>query len=104
MWFSTFLAALLTFGTFALCALLTVVAGDICWPPRLGAVLVGGAVFLQGFIFADPDRFTRKLRSGITLQQRIMHISFTAAVFGTLFGALGDLMPSIYGVAVCTTR
>ncbi|HET6395814.1 MAG TPA: hypothetical protein VFF91_03125 [Pseudoxanthomonas sp.] len=104
MWFSVLLGAVLTFGTFGACALLTVLVGDICWPPRFGAILIGCAVFAQGLIFADPNRFSRKLSSGITLQQRIMHISFVATIFGTLFGAFGDLFPSIYGVAVCSAR
>ncbi len=101
MMVSALLAALLVFGSFAATALLTFLFGDICWAPRIGATLVGAAVFLQGYIFADPDHFSRKLNSGITLQQRLMHITFTAAVFGTLLGAFGDLMPSVYGVALC---
>ena|ERR1700690_1202933 len=101
MIYSAILSALLVFGSFGLAALLTAFAGDICWAPRIGGTLVGLAVFLQGYMFANPEKFTRTLTSGIRLEQRIMHIVYTATVFGTLLWAFGDLMPYVDGVALC---
>lgn len=95
------LAVLFTFGTPALCVGLTLAFGDLCWPQRVGAVYVGLAVFLQGFINADPDRFARELSDGTTLRQHINQQSFFSAVFGTLFAAFGDLLPLYYGVLIC---
>ena len=95
------LAAVFTFGTPAICVALTIVFGDLCWPQRLGAVYVGLAVLLQGFISADTDRFSRELSDGTTLRGHLYQQSFFAAVFGTLFAAFGDILPLYYGVPVC---
>ena len=97
------IATVFTFGTPAICAWLTLTFGDLCWPQRIGSVYIGTAVFLQGFIAADPGRFVRKFSDGTTLQKHINQQSFFAAVFGTFFAAFGDLMPIniYYGVSVC---
>lgn len=47
-------------GTPLICAILTYLIGDTCWPQRLGAVYVGAAVFTQGFLAADNNRFSRE--------------------------------------------
>ena len=77
--------------------------GELCWPQRVGAVYVGAAVFMQGFLGANPDRFSRKLSDGNTLATHLNQSSFTVAVFGTLFAAFGDFVPAgfYYGVAMC---
>lgn len=99
--YSLFLSAAFTFGTPALCVGLTLAFGDICWPQRVGAIYVGVAVFLQGFLNAGPDRFAKELSDGTNLRQHINQQSFFAAVFGTLFAAFGDILPIYYGVPVC---
>lgn len=99
--FSLIVGAILTCGTFGASAILTLIFGDICWPTRVGAIIIGAAVFLQGYIAADPERFSRGLPDGTTLQQRLQQVSYVAAVFGTLFGAFGDLFSPIYSVSVC---
>jgi ABC-type transport system involved in cytochrome c biogenesis permease subunit len=93
--------SILVFGTFGATALLTKLVGDICWPPRLGGALVGFAVILQGYLIANPERFQRLLRSGISSGQRVNHIVYVATSFGTLLWTFGDLFRSIYGVALC---
>ncbi|MBU2499978.1 hypothetical protein KJ682_01480 [bacterium] len=93
MIYSAILSALLVFGSFGLASLLTSLVGDIGWPGRIGGTLVGMAVFLQGYMFANPEKFTRKLSSGITLKQRLMHIVYSATIFGTFLWAFGDLIP-----------
>ena len=99
--FDAIAAFIITFGSLAATSLLTRLLGDICWPPRVGALLIGGAVFIQGFIAADATRFARVLADGTTLQQRILQISFLAAIFGTLFAAFGDMLSPLYGVPLC---
>jgi hypothetical protein len=97
------LAVALTFATPALCVLATFAFGQHCWPQRIGAVYVGIAVFTQGFLGTDPDRFSRTLGDGNTLSKHLNQSSYTVAIFGTLFAALGDLLSSdfYYGVAMC---
>ena len=97
------LAVVLAFGTPALCVLTTSIFGELCWPQRIGALYVGATVFMQGFIAANPDRFTRVLRDGNTLQAHLNQGSFTVAIFGTLFAAFGDLLPTgfYYGLSMC---
>ena len=97
------LALVLALGTPVLCVLFTLMFGELCWPQRVGAVYVGAAVFMQGFLGADPDRFSRKLSDGNTLAAHFNQSSFSVAVFGTLFAAFGDLFPAgfYYGVAMC---
>lgn len=97
------IAAVFAFGTPAVCALLATICGDFCWPQRIGALLVGLAVFFQGYIAADPERFTRVLSDGNTLRTYVNQGSYFAAVFGTLFAAFGDLLPAgiYYGIEMC---
>ena len=97
------LAVALSFGTPVLCVLLTQLLGELCWPQRIGAVYVGAAVFMQGFLGADQGRFRHKLSDGNTLGKHVNQSSVTVAVFGTLFAAFGDLFPAgfYYGVAMC---
>lgn len=93
----------LAFGTPALCALATHTLGELCWPQRIGALYVGMCVFIQGFLAADPERFSRVLGDGTSLRQHLNQASFTVAIFGTIFAAFGDLLPTsfYYGVAMC---
>jgi hypothetical protein len=104
MVFSVVFAALLVFGSTAIAVLLTSFTVGICWAPRIGGVLVGLAVFAQGYMIARPERFTRLLRSRISLQQRIQHVSSVATVFGTFLWAFGDLVPPVFGFSLCLGR
>lgn len=101
MLFSLILSIILVATSFGISAILTVMFPEICWTPRIGGILVGVAVFLQGYVFANPNKFTRTLRSQITLEQRVMHIAYTATIFGTLLWTFGDLMPSVFGIPNC---
>jgi hypothetical protein len=56
---------------------------------------------MQGFIAADPSRFSKCFRDGTTLQQHINQQCYFAAFFGTLFAAFGDLPSIYYGLSVC---
>lgn len=58
MKFSIFISTLLVFGSFYLLYILTATLGDFGWAGRIGGTLVGFSVFLQGFIFANPEKFT----------------------------------------------
>jgi hypothetical protein len=102
--YPTLIGAVLAFGTPMLCVLATVAFGELCWPQRIGAVYVGASVFLQGFLAADPDRLNRTLTDGVPLRGHINQVNFVLAIFGTLFAAFGDLLPSIfyYGIPMCT--
>lgn len=80
---------------------LTKIFGDQCWLPRVGGILVGCAVFMQGYAFAHPEKFRRKLKSGLTLEQKLMHVVYVSSVIGTFAWALGDFVTSIWGVEMC---
>ena len=101
MVWSTLVGAFLTFGTFGFCALLTIVFGDHCWPPRIGGVLVGLSVFLQGYVWAHPDQFQRELRTRHTTEQLAVHAVYVVTIFGTFLWALGDFLPPFFGVSMC---
>jgi hypothetical protein len=98
---STLVAAALTLGTFGSAALLTLAFGDRCWPPRIGGILVGLSVFLQGYCWAHPEDFQRVLRTGHTTEQLTTHSVYVATLFGTFVWALGDFLPPFLGVAMC---
>lgn len=87
----------------AICVGLAYIFGDICWPQRLGAIYVGIAVLLQGFMAADDDRFAHDFLDGTNLRGHINGVCFSTAVFGTVFAAFGDLIPAgfFYDVPMC---
>ncbi|WP_456953339.1 hypothetical protein [Lysobacter sp. HA35] len=88
-------------ATMVLVVALTKIFGDHCWAPRVGGLLVGFAVFAQGYAYANAESFTRRLPSGLTLEQRVLHVVYVSSVIGTFLWALGDFIPSMFGVAVC---
>jgi hypothetical protein len=96
--------AALVFGTFGAIALTTKLFGDRCWPPRFGGLLVGCAVFAQGYVYANQEFFSKPSNYGLTREQRVLHQVYVVTVFGTLLWTLGDFIPSIYGVATCRAR
>jgi len=94
-------SAVLVFGTQAAIALTTKIAGDYCWPERFGGFLVGFAVLVQGYVYANRESFSRLSKHGLTREQRVMHQVYVVTVLGTFLWALGDFIPSVYGVATC---
>lgn len=91
------LVAVLVCGlSFGASELLMYLYPEICWTPRIGGSLVGISVFLQGYVFANPDKFQRPLKSEIILEQSVMHVVYFAALFGTYLWSWGDLLPPIF--------
>jgi hypothetical protein len=77
----------------------------ICWLPRIGGILVGLSVFMQGYMHANIDRFRIPWRWGLTREQVYAHVSYHFAIFGTFLWAFGDLLPSVFWLpnSACTT-
>lgn len=98
---SVVLGLCVVYGTQAGVYGLTMLFGDYCWGPRIGGVLVGLAVFLQGLVYAHADRMQRRLRSGLTLEQRLLHVVYVSSIWGTFVWAIGDFMTVIWGLEVC---
>ncbi|CAD7712519.1 hypothetical protein LMG31884_01400 [Xanthomonas hydrangeae] len=98
---STLLGLILIHVTMALVIIMTKLFGDQCWAPRMGGLMVGFAVFAQGYVYANTESFQRRLRSGLTAEQRVMHVVYVCSVLGTFLWALGDFFTNIYGVTVC---
>lgn len=73
----------------------------ICWSPRVGGLMIGCAVLIQGYIFANPNKFVVLLASGHTLEQRFMQVVYMITLFGTSLVAFGDLIPSAAGANAC---
>jgi hypothetical protein len=94
-------ACVLVFGSFGLIAALTLLLGDLCWPPRIGGAMIGIAVFAQGYVAANPDAFAKEDANRISRERRVMHVVYFVTVFGTFLWAFGDLIHSLYGVPVC---
>jgi hypothetical protein len=78
---------------------LTIQFGDKCWLPRVGAVLVGISVLLEGWIIYDP----RKKGSFDTMQpeKKLLKYVLFLALWGTLLWAFGDLQKDLFGIPVC---
>ncbi|MEJ6655296.1 MAG: hypothetical protein QNL70_04765 [Pseudomonas sp.] len=89
---------LLTFsmvsGSLAYASLLNTLWPEICWTPRLGGLLVGVAVFMQGYVGVNEKKFSACWRWGLTRGQAYLHVANVFAVFGTGMWAFGDLLPS----------
>ncbi|HTE40582.1 MAG TPA: hypothetical protein VK629_07125 [Steroidobacteraceae bacterium] len=68
---------------------------NICWLPRIGGILVGASVFVQGYMHANADKFRGAWRWGLTREQAYAHFSYYLALFGTLLWAFGDLFPTV---------
>ena len=94
-------SAVMVFGSFGLIAAATWLFGDHCWPPRLGGLLVGISVFVQGYVYANHDAFSKPSKYGLTREQRVLHKVYLLIVFGTLLWAFGDFIPHVYGVPTC---
>jgi hypothetical protein len=90
------------------CALLTVYTSsrvlmnlwpDVCWLPRMGGVLVGVAVVIQGYMAARTEQFNEPWRWGIPQRVVYTHFSSWAAAMGTIFWTFGDFFPDVLGLS-----
>jgi hypothetical protein len=88
-------------GTFLLANLLNFLWPQYCWLPRLGGLLVGLAVFTQGFVWAHPKKFSRVRANGLTREQAVIHIMYVSSIFGTLIWAFGDMLPQVLWMRHC---
>jgi hypothetical protein len=95
------LALLIVSGTFLLTIFLSIAWPSICWLPRVGGTLVGIAVFIQGYVYANNDDFQSILAWKLTREQIYMYVANTAAVFGTLMWTFGDLVPQVLWFKNC---
>jgi len=63
--------------------------------------MIGIAIFVQGYVAANPDDFAEEDRFRITRERRVMHMVYFVTGFGTFLWAFGDLITSLYGVPLC---
>ena len=91
-------------ATFSTSIVFTYFWSNICWLPRFGGLLVGMAVFIQGYMAVNIEKFSIPWRWGLSREQAYSHFASSAAVFGTLIWAFGDLFPNILWVTntACT--
>jgi hypothetical protein len=77
---------------------LTLIFGDKCWLPRVGALLVGFSVLLEGWIIYNP-----KNKGFDTMQpeKKLLKYVLFLALWGTLLWAFGDLCKEMFGIPVC---
>jgi hypothetical protein len=93
------LAFALVTATFGVANVLMALWPHICWLPRVGGLLVGVAVFIQGYVGVRHEQFDVPWRWGLTREQAYLHVANVAVVLGTLVWAFGDLLPSVLWVS-----
>lgn len=79
---------------------LTVELGDKCWLPRLGAVMVGIGVLIEGAILYNPK--TRGTLDTMQPGRKWLEFAMVVVLFGTLLWAFGDCVKDIFGVSTCS--
>lgn len=94
------IGSLVPLASILLVFLFTLVDPSTQWTTRVGGLMIGLAVFMQGYVWANPEKFSKRLISGLTLEQRIIHISYVVAVYGTLLNTFGDLLPPIAKISL----
>lgn len=57
---------------------------------------------MHGYIHVNKERFEIPWRWGLTREQAHTHVANFFAVFGTLLGVFGDLLPMILWVPNCS--
>ena len=80
-------------GSFSYASVLNILWPEICWTPRIGGLLVGIAVFMQGYVAVNDDKFNVRWLWRLSRGQAHLHVSNGFAVFGTGLWAFGDLLP-----------
>ena len=98
---TTLVGAAMIIITLLVAVLLTRCFGDHCWPPRLGGILVGCSVLLQGYAWAHPEKFHKVLSTGHTTEQITVQAVYVVTIFGTFLWALGDFLSPFFGVLMC---
>lgn len=88
-------------AAFGLSNALTAVWPGICWLPRVGGLLAGISIFILGYMHVNKERFDVPWRWGLTRDQAYSHFANFAAIFGTLLGVFGDLLPQVLWVSNC---
>ncbi|QFU22729.1 hypothetical protein FM038_011560 [Shewanella eurypsychrophilus] len=78
----------------ALSMIAEVINPSICWTPRFGGLLVGLAVFMQGYLQANPKKYNTLLSNQTTVRQWLHHAIYVASILGTIMWAFGDLFGS----------
>jgi hypothetical protein len=76
--------------------LLSLTWPTVSWLPRIGGTSVGVAVFVQGYVGVNQDRFNVLWRWGLTREQVWLHLANFFAVGGTFMWAFGDLLPNAH--------
>lgn len=66
---------------------------EVCWTPRVGGLMVGIAVFMQGYVSVNKGKFSADWRWGLTREQAHLHVANCFAILGTGLWAFGDLLP-----------
>ena len=98
---STAIATGMVLGTFLVANLCNYLWPQYCWLPRLGGLLVGFAVFAQGYVWAHPEEFSRRRVDGLTKEQVVIHMVYVSSIFGTLIWAFGDMLPKVLWMRHC---
>ena len=80
--------------------ILTVSFGQICWLPRLGALLVGIAVSIMAWNLFDLTNTTTGFDPDTTNMLKI-RLAVVLTLLGIVLWAFGDLIPEIGGIQVC---
>jgi hypothetical protein len=88
-------------GAFSLSIALTAIWPDICWLPRVGGLMAGISILMLGYIHVNKERFNIPWRWGLTRDQAYTHLANIFAVFGTLLGVFGDLLPQVLWAPNC---
>ena len=78
---------------------LTILFGDRCWLPRLGALIVGLSVLLEGWILYNPRR--KKQSQLAHHQKQLLKFALFLSLWGTLLWAFGDFNKDLFGTPVC---
>lgn len=88
-----FLVLALIFGPNAI---LRILYPQICWLPRLGGLMVGTAVFIQGYLSAHEECLTSKAWDGNARRDHLLSFSWLLALVGTLFWTFGDFPEALH--------
>lgn len=86
------ISTVMVLGIFSRTGLLTHQAGNYCWRPRFGGLLVGLAVLAPRLRLSQPRCLQRIGRDRLTREQRVTHVACVATVFGTLPWSFGDFL------------